>query len=323
MNKGYWFKMICENCGKEHNGQYASGRFCCKECSKSFSSRHTINQSKMLVCRICGKSILGSCHSRTNVICDECNSYYRKCSRKRYFTNKLTGKTLNTSQCWFCGRELCNDDICKSLTTANVRNLIKYFGFNKDFIGTTLALDEFLRIKLEIYQLYFIDRLPCSELEKRYNYPSHINQNIFPMFGFVGRNLSEAGKLSIIDGRKSFVQINNQYNSGWHTTWMGNEVYLRSSYEKDYAEYLDKEHIKYDVECLRIKYYDTYQKTYRCAIPDFYLPDTNTIVEIKSSWTIKGKVQELKDKFEEYNRLGYNTRLILDKSEIDICDIRE
>lgn len=31
--------MICENCNKEHDGSYASGRFCCKECSKAFSTK--------------------------------------------------------------------------------------------------------------------------------------------------------------------------------------------------------------------------------------------------------------------------------------------
>jgi hypothetical protein len=30
---------ICENCGIEHNGDYGSGRFCKKECSRSFSTR--------------------------------------------------------------------------------------------------------------------------------------------------------------------------------------------------------------------------------------------------------------------------------------------
>lgn len=31
---------ICENCGKEHDGSYATGRFCCKECARSFSAKH-------------------------------------------------------------------------------------------------------------------------------------------------------------------------------------------------------------------------------------------------------------------------------------------
>lgn len=31
--------MKCENCQKEHNGEYGSGRFCSQKCSRSFSSK--------------------------------------------------------------------------------------------------------------------------------------------------------------------------------------------------------------------------------------------------------------------------------------------
>lgn len=30
--------MICENCGKEHDGSYGSGRFCSEKCARSFST---------------------------------------------------------------------------------------------------------------------------------------------------------------------------------------------------------------------------------------------------------------------------------------------
>ena len=36
--------MKCENCGKEHNGSYGSGRFCSKECAKSFSTKNSQGQ---------------------------------------------------------------------------------------------------------------------------------------------------------------------------------------------------------------------------------------------------------------------------------------
>ena len=32
--------MICENCGKEHDGSYGSGRFCCKSCAISFTNKN-------------------------------------------------------------------------------------------------------------------------------------------------------------------------------------------------------------------------------------------------------------------------------------------
>ena len=32
--------MMCENCGKEHDGSYGSGRFCCKSCAISFTNKN-------------------------------------------------------------------------------------------------------------------------------------------------------------------------------------------------------------------------------------------------------------------------------------------
>ena len=66
-----------------------------------------------------------------------------------------------------------------------------------------------------------------------------------------------------------------------------------------------------------IKYFNTNLNEYHCAIPDFYLPETNTIVEIKSNWTLD--IQEMKDKVKAYKDLGYNFKLILehkDKTEL-------
>lgn len=38
--------MICENCGQEHDGSYASGRFCSPKCSRSYSAR--VNNEKRI-----------------------------------------------------------------------------------------------------------------------------------------------------------------------------------------------------------------------------------------------------------------------------------
>lgn len=41
--------MICENCGKEHDGSYGSGRFCCKSCAISFGNKQRSKESRILV----------------------------------------------------------------------------------------------------------------------------------------------------------------------------------------------------------------------------------------------------------------------------------
>jgi hypothetical protein len=106
-----------------------------------------------------------------------------------------------------------------------------------------------------------------------------------------------------------------------HTTWDDNEVFLRSSYEFEYAEILDKQKIHYEVESLRIKYFDTLDNCVRIAIPDFYIPSTNTIVEIKSEYTTNSI--NMRDKFKAYNELGYNAKLILEHKEVDIENIKD
>ena len=63
-------------------------------------------------------------------------------------------------------------------------------------------------------------------------------------------------------------------------------MYLRSSYEFDYAKILDSQKIEYEVETIRLEYYDSQRKTNRIAVPDFYIPSINTIVEIKSEYTL-------------------------------------
>jgi len=60
----------CENCGKDHLGDFASGRFCSQKCSRSFSTkskRKEINEkvSKTLAGRkTAGTSFLGKKHSQ-------------------------------------------------------------------------------------------------------------------------------------------------------------------------------------------------------------------------------------------------------------------
>lgn len=312
--------MICENCGKEHNGLYGSGRFCSKKCARSYS-RNTIDNTKLkeVKCKECGKIYKRSIHSTNEIICKECYKKIKSIKNKLNFTYKISGiKLKNYKYCWICGKYKCNNDICKLLKTSDIRNLIKYFNFDKNTLGTSKALDEYNKIKLELYTLYFVEKKSCSELEIKYNYPSHINQNIFPIFGFKGRNLKEAGKISYEYGRHDIVQT-TKFKHGWHTTWNNKEIYYRSSYELDYAIELDNKQIDYEVESLRIKYFDSVLNEYRCAIPDFYISSTNEVIEIKSTYTLN--IQNMKDKFKAYIDLGYKPKLILEHEEVNINNL--
>lgn len=108
-----------------------------------------------------------------------------------------------------------------------------------------------------------------------------------------------------------------KFKSGHHTSWEGKLFYYRSSYELDYCNLLDTLKISYEMESLRIRYFNTRKNREAIAIPDFYLKDLNTIVEVKSLFTYNP--QDMKDRVKAYKRLGYNFKLILEHKEYKDC----
>lgn len=157
--------------------------------------------------------------------------------------------------------------------------------------------------------------LSIPEIEKQYG----VNRGFYLLkfFEIKARSFKEADNVAIITGRLdlSKIQINNQYKTEYHTSWEGKKFFLRSSYETDYANKLDEQKIPYLVEELKLHYWDSQTNSERIAIPDFYLPETNEIVEIKSTYTFDE--QNMKDKFAAYKKFGFKPKLILEKKEIN------
>jgi hypothetical protein len=79
-------------------------------------------------------------------------------------------------------------------------------------------------------------------------------------------------------GKKGKTSFSRGY-CGYHTTWEGNKIYLRSKLEFLYATWLDFNKIKYKVE---VCFYEVENRNYK---PDFFLYNQNNelikIVEIK------------------------------------------
>lgn len=108
-----------------------------------------------------------------------------------------------------------------------------------------------------------------------------------------------------------------RFKTGYHTSWEGKTFYFRSSYELDYCLKLDSLQIPYEMETLRIRYFNTRKNREAIAIPDFYLKETNTIIEVKSNFTYIQ--QDMIDRSSEYKRLGYNFKLVLEHKEYNDC----
>ena len=159
--------------------------------------------------------------------------------------------------------------------------------------------------------------MSSTDLAKLFNYkstPTNITQKFFKNYLNIPiKNVKYSVLENYLEGRETVNISINQYKQQWHTTWNGKEVFLRSSYELDYANELDKQQIDYEVEFKHIKYWNSKEKEYRCAIPDFYIPSQNLIIEIKSSYTLDE--QNMKDKMKAYKDLGYNFKLICDHKE--------
>lgn len=130
------------------------------------------------------------------------------------------------------------------------------------------------------------------------------------------RNLGEAQINALVEGRKEIPEDakDDHYKHGYHLSWTGEKFWYRSSWEDEYATELDTRKVRYQIEALRIKYWDSVQNKERLAIPDFYLPDTQELVEIKSTHTFEK--QNMVDKFKAYRKAGYKPKLILDKKEM-------
>lgn len=302
--------MICETCGKHYDKKYGAGRFCCVKCARKFSSTHVShNKTKILQCKKCGKDVVVNTHvSKNSAICNECRHYIKRI-------------------CKVCGREYnkhdgCPNEFCHKHNLQQIKTFIKYFGFDKTKLGTFGVELEFNRIRNIIYDMYWNKNMSGKDIADYFNYPSGANivGKILIYLNIPRRSFKDCSINAYLTGNNIPNSNGVQYKCEWHTTWNNKEVYLRSSYELDYANELDEQHIDYDCECLRIKYLNTKDNEYHCAIPDFYLKDANTIVEIKSSWTLD--IQEMKDKFKAYKELGYNCKLILDHKEVNLYELK-
>ena len=293
------FEVKCKNCGKifivvEEEIKFpikGDKYFCCRSCA---NTRHLSKETK------------------------------EKISNKiKNLEKNILSRQYKESHKYFCGsKELdeLNLDISKRQSPKWFNKLIP-FGFNINSLYTEKIINEHKKVKDLLYDEYVNNNLSPKDIYDKYNCKDYFKHSetllhIFKDWNFPIRGWSKAVVNEWLQGK--LIQNNDpiHYKQQWYTTWNNKEVYLHSSYELDYAKELDEQKIDYDVECLRIKYWDSQKQEYRCAIPDFYIPKDNLIVEIKSNWTLDK--QNMKDKMKAYKELGYNFKLICDHKEINI-----
>jgi len=317
---------VCENCNVNKAiklGKYSKTRFCSKVCSRSFSTKNDKKDERKIVnCIICNNQV--EVNKRTNpkiIRCENCGKSkvlkkVKTISLKNEKSKKLKSKKLKSKPCKLCGN---NKEYCQRKELCNkhriTKTLIQYFGFNKEIIGTEKFFNEFDKTRDKIFDLYN-NGLSLNKLAEEVGYP-HGGANLWntlKSLDLTYRNLSDAGYNALLLGVSKPVSSFN-YKQGWHTTWDGRKVYYRSSYELEYFKQLDERKVNYEVEKLRIEYWDDKRCRFRIAIPDVYLPDINTIIEIKSFYFLDK--ENMSSKVKKYKELGYDFKLILEKDEVD------
>lgn len=276
------------------------------------------------ICPQCGKPI--PYEKRFNKFCSvSCGTIYKNMHRDKsiyekqaktlhdYYASKPKNKPV--CKCCGCKKGECVDSyVCERY---KMLNGLEIFGFDTNTIGTINVIEEFYRIRNILQDFYNENGANDKMLYDKFGYTSGGANfhKILKRLDIVTRGQSGAVRFAIEHNRRDGILQGEGYKfkTEHHKAWFGKTFYLRSSYESNYANILDEQKILYAVEDLKIKYYDTQKSQYRIAIPDFYLEETNTIVEIKSTYTLD--IQNMKDKVKAYTELGYEFKLILEGVE--------
>ena len=296
-------------------------------------------------CDVCGKEIYKSkkdidASKSGNVFCSRsCAATYNNSHRefKQEWKNKISN-TLQSSYkertgfstrkekktadkvCKVCGQHTCvYPHICKSAFVYQKSKNLSKLGFDFSKIGTFEIYDEFFKVQYLLYKDYYEECLSFTDIQNVYSISSLTT--IYLLFKFLNlspRSASEAQRNYILSDKYVPSILNSKiFKCGWHISWDDRQHYYRSSYEEDYMKELDEERIEYYTEKLRIQYFDTEEEITRIAIPDFYIPSTNTIVEVKSEYTYDR--QNMIDKVKSYRELGYNFKLLYEHIMYDDC----
>jgi hypothetical protein len=291
---------ICLHCGKEFIPKDKIQKFCSQSCSASYNNK---------------RRNIENTESRRKQS-ESLKKYYKEHPKEakngfRWIDGKKT--RIEPKRCPICGSIDCERrGICKHMKKF-FENLV-YFGFDVKCLGTNKVFEEYERIKKLLEEEYFNNHLSPSDLKEKYHYPKTFENitQLLKTMGFKTRNLSTCQTNAILVGKHilstSEHELKMGFKQGWHTTWDGKKIFYRSGAELKYAELLDESKTPYEVEELRIEYYDTVKGCNRVAIPDFLLTDTNEIIEVKSRITFCK--QNMIDKFQKYKELGYKPKLL-------------
>lgn len=245
-------KLICKNCGKEHDGSFGKGIFCSRHCASQYAGKKTQKHDgtkglkKSYICEYCGETILGSKEFRQhkniclkkehphfgfgNWKCNICGEVF--VSRRKLQSHRKSHLNQGSSQnhyceglCQYCGRVFKTKD--------SKTNHEKY----------------------------------CINNPNRIIYKGHPHSD---------------------DSKKKLSEIAKKNNlGGWHTgkkvIYKG--VLLGSSYEEELVKDLDKNNVRWEKPMPFIWTSPIDGENHR-YYPDIYLTDYNIYLDPKNNYLI-------------------------------------
>lgn len=338
---------ICPICGKEY---YSPWKTCSKECGNKARGLKLVKKARELReaeekkylekpnhCRCCNKKL--SYRDRLKTFCNSsCAATYNNQQKLRKPWSEEKRKAFSERQlerkgslpldqrdyrCKYCGEKITYNPEKSKLWHTVCRACRPYSKFGKLYERLGIqgkSLQEKNQNLANLFKkLYIEEGHSVPWIATKFNLYYESIRRFFKENKIQERSISEAIQNSIFRGVRQTIIEDPKYKHGYHTSWEGKRFWYRSSYELEFAQMLDEQRVRYEIESksCRIYYTDPVDSKKHVAVPDFYLPDTNELVEVKSTFTL-GNKDTMKARLQAFKDSGYIPKLWLDKKFVDI-----
>lgn len=261
--------MFCEFCGKEHDGSYGSGRFCCKSCKDNY----------------CGRTAGQTLKDRNNKPKIYLSKICEKCGKPFYLEDNYYNRKRR-----FCCRSCANSHKHTPETIAKIQQ-----SQQKSVLNRGLKLRANLEDGKKSQRLQEPRLLTCEICGKQYEYYWHNIRHT--CYDPQCRSKYISLKIKQNNNVGGYRKHSGTGKCGWYKN-----IFCQSSYELAWVIY----NIDHDIEfyrCKKIFYYIKDNKQYK-YYPDFELSD-GTIIELKGYYqpTVSLKEKAVVDQGYKYKIL--------------------
>ena len=212
----------------------------------------------------------------------------------------------------------CLCDICGSNKEMSYKTYVNHTKYDGIYYCIDCSLIKKEKVLIERYGVKsYTQTSDFKEKSKKtclskYGYEFYQNSSLYKE-QIVETCLSNYGCRNVMQNKKIFEK---QSKSSYKTN-LYEDLDYQGTYELDFLErYYDKFNIG-KIEPIQYKYNDKYHYYH----PDFYIPEYNIIVEIKSTYTYNYDLERNQAKYDYSIRAGYNFIFIIDKDYTDFEEL--